>query len=360
MNATRIVLGTRKGLLIFQQDGGRWQRVAEAHVGARVSYAVTDPRSEMLYACIDHGHWGCKLQRSRDGGTTWQELATPKYPEGALIKPEKPAVLTYQWCLEPGPATQPGRLYMGTVPGGLFTSDDHGDSWQLNEGLWNQPSRFEHWFGGGMNEPGIHSVAIDPRDSQVIRVGISCAGMFITRDGGQTWSPSNKGCKAEYLPNPDVDVGHDPHLLVQCAAEPDKLWQQNHCGIFRSTDGANWEAASRAGESPHFGFTVAVDPQHGDTAWVVPAEADERRVAVERKLCVCRTENGGRTWQTFRAGLPQQDCYDFAFRHCLDIRGDALVLGTAGGALYLSTDRGESWQALAEHLPPIYSVKWSH
>ena len=214
-------------------------------------------------------------------------------------------------------------------------------------------------MGGGLDEPGIHSVSVDPRDSNCISVGISVAGMFTSRDGGVSWEPRNRGLRADFLPNPDAEIGHDPYLLVKCASQPDVFWQQNHCGVFHSTDARlHWSCVSQKDGLAHFGFTVAVDPQDGKTAWVVPAMSDEVRVAVDRKLCVCRTDDHGETWQEYREGLPQENCYDFAFRHALDLSGDRLLFGTACGSLYLSDDRGESWRCLASHLPPIYSVRF--
>jgi photosystem II stability/assembly factor-like uncharacterized protein len=162
------------------------------------------------------------------------------------------------------------------------------------------------------------------------------------------------------MPDPDVEIGHDPHLMVRCQSQPNVLWQQNHCGIFRSTDGGeSWSRVSAAGELAHFGFAIAVDPTDGETAWAIPAVSDEVRVAVDRKLCVCRTTDGGKSWQYFRTGLPQTSCYDFAFRHALDLSDDRLVFGTACGSLYISDTRGESWQCLSTQLPPIYSVRFA-
>ena len=174
----RLAIGTRKGLLLYSGGQDQWSLESESHLGARVSYAASDPRNGTLYACLDHGHWGCKLQRSRDAGANWEEIPAPKYPEHAQLKDDRPAVLRYQWCLAFGNSDQPGRVYMGTEPGGLFVSDDEGDSFQLVESLWNHPSRKEMWMGGGLDEPGIHSVLIDPRDAQRISVGISIAGVF--------------------------------------------------------------------------------------------------------------------------------------------------------------------------------------
>lgn len=354
-----LVLGTRKGVLLFQRRGNSWQLADEWHEGVHAAYAMFDRRSRSLWACLSHGHWGPKLQRSGDMGRTWKEVPCPKYPEDAKLPSGKPATLLYPWVLQAGGDDEPGRVYLGTEPGGLFASDDGGDTFSLVEPLWNHPSRDEHWMGGGRDEAGVHSVMVDPRDSRHVLVGVSVAGVFETADGGASWRPCNRGLKADFLPNPDAEVGHDPHLVVASSAEPDKLWQQNHCGIFRSTDGgANWQRVSEAGGPAHFGFAVAVDAEDGETAWVVPAVSDEVRVACDRQLCVCRTTDGGRSWTALRDGLPQEHCYDFAFRHALDIRADCLAFGTSGGSLFVSDNRGDSWQALAHHLPPIYSVRF--
>jgi photosystem II stability/assembly factor-like uncharacterized protein len=200
---------------------------------------------------------------------------------------------------------------------------------------------------------------LDPADSRHVSIGISCAGMFTTRDGGLSWAPRNRGLSATFLPDPTVEVGHDPHRLVQCEAERQVMWQQNHCGIFRTADGGeSWQACSSPEGVPHFGFAVECDAADPSTAWVVPAVSDEKRVAIDRALVVCRTSDGGQTWQEFREGLPQKDCYDFAFRHGLAASGSDVVFGTSGGSLYHSEDRGETWQVLAKDLAPVYSVRW--
>jgi photosystem II stability/assembly factor-like uncharacterized protein len=357
----RLIVGTRKGLVILEHEGRRWKTVAAAHAGIPVPYAIRDPRTDILWSSLDHGHWGQKLSRSTDGGASWTEVPQPTYPEGATIKDGVSATLRYLWVIEPGGADEPQRMYLGTEPGGLFVSDDGGDSFTLNPGLWNHPSRVEgQWFGGGRDEPGIHSVLVDPRDSSHLSVGVSCAGVFQSTDHGQSWTPTNQGLKADFLPDPDVAVGHDPHLLVHSTGNPDHQWQQNHCGIFRSTDGGTtWADVSEADGPASFGFAVAVDPQDGDTAWVVPAISDEKRMAIDGAVCVCRTTDGGRSWTALREGLPQEGAYDVVFRHGLDQRGDRLAFGSTSGNLYVSDDRGESWHTVSNNLAPIYSVRFA-
>ena len=356
----QLLLSTRKGLVQLVPDGAGWRTLRVSFPGVPVSYAVRDPRDGRIWACLDHGHWGQKLHRSSDDGATWQELKAPAYPEGSEVKPGVPAVVRYLWVLQPGPADQPGRLYLGTEPGGLFRSDDGGDSWTLNTSLWSHPSRPAFWFGGGRDEAGIHSIVIDPRDSRRVRVGISCAGVFESTDDGATWTPKNTGLKAGYLPDPNVDVGHDPHLLVACASNPDVLWQQNHCGIFRSTDGAaSWTEIGQAGGPAHFGFAIASDPLDSQTAWVVPAASDEQRMAPSGAMCVCRTTDGGVSWHALRNGLPQQDAYDIVLRHALDLRGDHLVIGSTTGNVFVSSNRGNDWVCLGHHFPPVYAARFA-
>jgi hypothetical protein len=355
-----MILGTRKGLLIFEHANRQWKMVREAHTAIPISYAATDPRSGTLWACLDHGHWAQKLHRSPDMGETWEEVPAPKYPEGEETNEGAPATTSYLWTITPGGVDQPDRLYIGTEPGGLFHSDDSGDSFRLVETLWNHPTHKGGWFGGGRDHPGLCSICVDPRDNQHIHIGISVGGVYETFDGGETWEPRNKGLKACYLPNPDAEVGHDPHFMIASPANPDVLWQQNHCGVFRSVDGAQtWQDVSQADGPVYFGFALAVDEQDPDTAWVVPAVSDELRVAIDRALCVGYTEDGGKTWTDFRSGLPQEDCYDIVFRHALDISGNRLAFGTTTGNVYVSDDRGESWRCIAHHLPPVYSVRFT-
>ena len=361
MSATNtLILGTRKGLLILNRQGDTWNVVQEANSGFPVSYAAVDERTGILWACVDHGHWGPKLYHSGDMGSTWQEVAAPKYPEQAEIRAGSPATLSYLWTIVPGGRDQPDRLYVGTEPGGLFQSDDGGKSFQLVEGLWNHPSRQKHWFGGGRDHPGVCSIIVDPRDSLRLLVGISVGGVFETTDGGHNWEPRNRGLVATYLPDPHAEVGHDPHLMLASPANPDVLWQQNHCGVFRSDDGAlNWHNVSQPDGPASFGFAIAVDAVDPKTAWVVPAISDDQRQAIKGALCVCRTEDGGQSWQALRAGLPQQNCFDVVYRHALDIQGEQLAFGSTTGNLFLSSDRGDSWECIGHYFPPIYSVRFA-
>lgn len=392
--ATMILLGTRKGTIIVDRVGAQWRARPIAHAGIPVCYAARDPRDGTLWASLDHGHWGPKLSRSRDGGATWQDLSSLKYPAGAryivkylptpdfdpaapAARPEYRDATVYKiWTLAFGHAGQPRRMYAGTIPGGLFRSDDGGDTWELDRALWNHESRGgdlfvgdatseNRWFGTpasvdyGVFEPGIHSIVVDPRDPDHLHVAASSAGVLRTTDGGRTWNGCNRGMLNDYLPDPRAEWGHDPHLIVGCAAQPDRLWQQNHCGVFTSDDGAHqWSKVSDPDAGVHFGFPIAADAADGRTAWVLPAQADSRRMAFDGGLFVARTEDAGRSWKAFRRGLPQQHAYDIVLRHGFDAAGDSLCFGSSTGNVYVSDDRGESWSSLGHHFPPVYSVRF--
>ena len=352
----RMFLGTRKGLVVYTQTPGGWRLESVHHVGNPVSYAVEDPRNGTWWAALDHGHWGQKLQRSRDQGQSWEEVKAPAYPEDAERGDGKPATLEYIWLIAPGPASQPGRLYLGTNPGGLFVSDDGGDTFTLCRGLWDHPSRTQ-WTGGGKDTPGIHSLVIHPAGPDHLMVGVSCGGVFESRDGGLSWAPKTKGLLATFLPDPEAEIGHDPHLIVACPTRPEVLWQQNHCGVFRSVNGGERWAEVSAGP-PRFGFAVAVDEVNPDRAWLVPAVSDERRNAASGGLSVSTTADGGVTWRELRDGLPQEGCFDLVYRHSLDKRGPTLAFASTTGNLYVSEDFGERWALLSHTLAPVYSLRF--
>jgi len=353
-----MLLGTRKGLVVYRQNGrNTWQYERTEFLGQSVSIATFDPVNRTWWAMLDHGHWGCKLHRSNDG-TKWEEVEAPKYPEGEMINEETPATTKYLWAFSRGGNKQNGRIYIGTEPGGLFQSDNNGDTFSLVKSLWDHPTRVKKWFGGGRDYPGIHSILVDPRDHDHIYVGISCAGVFETHDGGNNWTPKNRGLIAEFLPDANAEVGQDPHLVVMNKSNPDVLWQQNHCGIFKTSDGGNqWEKVSQQDGPAHFGFAIAVHDQDPDVAWVVPGISDEIRVAYDKRLCVCRTDDGGKHWKTLTDGLPNETAFDITYRHALDVNDDLVAFGTTTGNLYISGNGGERWNCLSNNLPMVYSLE---
>ena len=366
----RLYLATRKGLLTAERKNGNWSVTGCEFVGDPVSIVLADPRDGWIYAALGHGHFGVKLHRSSDGGKSWEECKAPEYPkkpEGTpdIMCPTRnipiPWSLDLIWSLEAGGDDQPSALWCGTIPGGLFRSDDRGSSWELNRPLWDDPSRKE-WFGGGMDYPGVHSVCVDPRDSKHVTIGISCGGVWVTRDAGNSWACSADGMWASYMP-PDRKhdpVIQDPHCLTQSPANPDVMWVQHHNGVFHSTDGAaTWQEIKNVPAST-FGFAVAVHPTDPETAWLVPAHSDERRVPVDGKVLVARTRDGGKSFDDLRQGLPQEHAFDLTFRHALDVdeTGERLAFGSTTGSVWISENQGDSWQQLSGNLPPVYCVRF--
>lgn len=351
---SKILVGTGKGLIEFHKDIDKW-KVATVHFpGYPVSALLIDDRNDCWWVCLAHRHWGQKIHRSFDEGLSWESVPCPNYPTGACIKPDKPAFLKKIWVLAKGGNDQPQTIWMGTEPGGLFVSHDGGNHFELVHSLWDHPSRQREWFGAGRDQPFIHSVVVDPNDSNHVYVAISCAGVFETTDGGASWVPRNRGLKAAYLPNPNVEIGHDPHLLLACDSQPEVMWQQNHCGIYRTTDaGKTWTDVSGKDGFPYYGFALAIDPHDPLKAWVIPAVSDEMRIAHNMALSVCHTRDGGASWIPLRNGLPQEYCFDIVFRHSLIRQGQTLVFGTSTGNLFISEDDGTSWQVLSHHLASV-------
>ncbi|MBL8301072.1 MAG: exo-alpha-sialidase [Rhodanobacteraceae bacterium] len=362
----RLLVSTRKGLFTLCEDGGDWRIERHSFPGDNVTLALADTRDGRWYAALNLGHFGVKLQRSEDRGASWREVAVPAYPAGEMLstgdgKPPVAAGLRLLWSLEPGGSEEPGRLWAGTIPGGLFRSDDAAESWLRIDSLWNIPER-EKWFGGGYDQPGIHSICVDPRDSRRLHIAISCGGVWRTLDGGEHWSLAADGMYAAYMPpelrnDPNIQ---DPHRMVQCAGAPDTFWVQHHNGVFVSRDGArSWQDIANVPPSV-FGFAVAVHPHDPDTAWFVPAVKDECRIPVDAKLSVARTRDGGRSFDSLRAGLPPQS-YDLVYRHGLAVSRDGglLAMGSTTGGLWLSADQGDSWRTLSLNLPPIYAVAFA-
>ncbi|CAN5466569.1 exo-alpha-sialidase [soil metagenome] len=357
---TKLLVGTSKGLIILSNEKS-WSISSVQFEGFSISLVYVDERTNTWWVGVSHRHWGEKLHRSEDEGKTWKEISVPTYIDH-LYSPGEPAFLRKMWVLQHAGVDRPGGLWLGTEPGGLFFTNDNGNSFQLNESLWNHPSRQDskQWFGAGKDYPFIHSIVIDPRDSNHIYIAVSCAGIFETLDGGKSWNARNTGLIAAYLPNPQAEVGHDPHRLLLCAKTPDVLWQQNHCGIFRSVNGASsWEEVSGADGFPKYGFALAVDENDPLTAWVIPAHSDEQRIPVGLKVAVCKTTDGGKTWRSVSKGLPNSNAFDLTLRHSFVKKESTLVFGTNNGNLYLSTDKGESWETISMNLPMINYIAFA-
>ncbi|MGH7045844.1 MAG: hypothetical protein ACREE2_05565 [Stellaceae bacterium] len=359
--ADRLHVATRKGLFEIVRGAAGWEVLNAQFLGDPVSAVLADAEGG-IYAALDLGHFGAKLWRhNRMGG--WGEIAVPAFPP----KPEDngddphPWSLGKIWVIEPGGV--PGRLWAGTMPGGLFRSDDGGASWALVEPLWRMPQR-RQWAGvAGGEQPGINSVLVDPRDPADIRIGVSTAGVWASSDTGASWRLINKGMYAEYMP-PELraaPIAQDVHRLARCTAYPEIIWCQHHNAVFRSQDaGATWREVTAIRPSK-FGFAVAAHPADPLTAWFVPAVKDERRIPVDGRLVVARTRDGGESFEVLSRGLPQRHAYDLVWRHALavDETGERLAFGSTSGGLWVSEDGGDSWAMPEARLPPVAAVRFA-
>ena len=361
-----FLVSTRKGLFTVSRQAGEWEIAGVDFLGDNVSITLTDPRDGRHYAALDHGHFGVKLHRST--ATGWEEIPAPTYPP----KPEgyeeydmwgRPLAWSTAriWALEAGGLEEPGVLWCGTIPGGLFRSSDHGNSWEMVRALWDHPKRTQ-WMGGGADLPGMHSICVDPRNAKRVCVAVSTGGLWFTEDAGANWSQRGEGMRAEYVP---AELTHDPisqdvHRLVQCPAAPHRMWVQHHNGIFVSSDeGRTFEEITGVQPST-FGFHVVVHPEDPDTAWFVPEIKDEKRIPCDGKLVVTRTRDGGASFAVLSKGLPEKHAYDVVYRHglAIDATGDRLAFGSTTGGLWVSEDQGDSWACVTHTLPPIYCVRF--
>jgi photosystem II stability/assembly factor-like uncharacterized protein len=364
-----LLVGTRKGLFRIEKSGDEgWAVTRGSLLGDPVSMLLAEPGGQRIHAALSLGHFGVKLRRSEDGGETWEEAAVPTFPpkpEGLEDKDpmrglDIPWTAQSIWSMECGGL--PGELWCGTIPGALFRSTDGGESWSICEALWDDPRR-KQWVGGGYDYSGIHSILVDPRDPAHLTLGVSCGGVWQTRDSGASWELIGAGLRNEYMP-PGMEgdpLSQDPHRIVSCPARPDRLWMQHHNGIFLSDDGgANWREIGNVPPSA-FGFGVVVHPSDPDTAWFVPATKDERRFPVDARLVATRTRDGGASFEILDRGLPQAPAYDLIYRHALAISGDGerLAFGSTTGSLWVSEDQGDTWQAVSHHLPPIACVRFA-
>lgn len=365
----KLYVATRKGLFTLSAKQGKWSVEDTAFLGDPVLIVHAARSTGTCYAALGHGHFGVKLHRSTDEGKEWSECCAPAYPtppEGTDDRcPNRMIPIPWRteqiWAMADGQANGGNQLWCGTVPGGLFRSDDRGDSWELVRSLWDHPKRKE-WFGGGLDYPGIHSICVDPRNHDRVFVGVSCGGVWLTENGGDDWETRTEGMWAAYMPESrkHEDAIQDPHCVSMCQADPDTLWVQHHNGAFHTSDGGvSWSDLDKLSPST-FGFTVVAHPQDPKTAWFVPAIKDELRIPVDGQLVVARTSDGGQSFDVLRNGLPQEHAYDICFRHAMDISqdGKTLAFGTTTGSLFISEDGGDRWQLANAHLPPVYCVRF--
>lgn len=356
MTETMLAVGTRKGLFLGRRRGGGWE-FDGPHFNAQAIYSIgIDTRGSTPRILVggDSAHWGPSVFHSDDLGATWTEPAQPavKFPK------DTGASLERVWQLHPAGPAAPDVVYAGTEPAALFASRDRGETFELVRPLWNHPTRSK-WVPGGGGE-GLHTVITDPRDADAITVAVSTAGVFRSLDGGESWAPSNDGVSAVFLPDPNPEFGQCVHKIAQDPTAPDRLYLQNHWGVYRSDDaGTHWTDIGD-GLPSDFGFAALAHPHRADTAYVFPITADADRVPADRRCRVYRTTDAGNSWEPLSAGLPQGDHYGTVLRDALCTDGDdpaGIYFGNRNGEVYGSADDGDTWQQLAEHLPDVLCVR---
>lgn len=375
-----LFVATRKGAWWLRADPARGRFAVEGPhlLGHVVHHVVLDPRDgRTLLVAARTGHLGPTIYRSTDGGRTLGEIRRPpafrKAREG-----EKGRVVDHVFFLAPASAREPGVWYAGTSPEGLFRSEDGGDSWEPVAGFNDHPM-YPKWTEddpdfrnngegqrGTPNGPVLHSIQVDPRDPRHLYLATSGGGgVFESTDGGGDWTPLNRGCAADFLPDPEVDFGHDPHCVRLHPLRPDVLWQQNHCGIYRlERPATRWTRVGQnmPKEVGDVGFPIVLHPRDPDTAWVFPMDGTEvwPRTSPGGRPAVFRTKDAGTSWERQDRGLPAEHAWYTVKRQAMT--ADAcdpvgVYFGTTCGEIWGSTDEGDSWCCLASHLPEIYAVE---
>jgi photosystem II stability/assembly factor-like uncharacterized protein len=366
MSGVRVLIGTKKGAFIATADGKRktWE-IAGPHFGGWEIYHIkgspADPNR--LYASQSTGWFGQLIQRSNDGGKTWEpvgnkfayegEPGTHLWYDGTPRKWEFKRV----WHLEPS-LKDPDTVYAGVEDAAIFKSTDGGQNWQELPGLRTHETGPKWAPGaGGMC---LHTILQDPGNPKRMYVAISSAGVFRTDDGGETWKPANKGLSSQYIPNPTAEVGHCVHRIAMHSSRPNTLFMQKHWDVMRSDDGAeSWHEIS--GNLPtDFGFVIDVNAQQPETVYVVPIKSDSEHYPPDGKLRVYRSRNGGNEWEALTNGLPQQDCYLNVLRDAMAVDTmdpSGIYFGTSGGQVYASPDGGDSWAPIVRDLPAVLSVE---
>ena len=350
--ATSLLVGTRRGLFIFESDGrrARWRARGPYLIGREIYHAVRDARDGTIWAASDHAVWGAHLHRSADFGESWETLEqAPHYPDERALQ----AI----WFVAPGHASSPASLYAGIEPAGLFVSHDAGASWHSVATLNDHPTN-STWqpAGGGL---ALHSIIVDPENALRIYCALSAGGVYRSDDGGASWRPSNRGVRADFQPQRYPETGQCVHKLLLHPRMNERLYQQNHCGVYRSDDrGENWTEIT-AGLPSDFGYALAIDPHDADTLFVIPEESSHMRATVDGKLRVYRSTDAGASWHAMTRGLPQENAYVSILREGMTSdTGEpcGVYFGTSSGHLFASHDAGASWTLVAGYLPRILSV----
>jgi photosystem II stability/assembly factor-like uncharacterized protein len=365
---TLLMIGTRKGAFFFHGDPARrtWRLDGPHLLGCIVHHLVLDPRdSRTMLMATRTGHLGPVIMVSTDRGRTWTESKRPpafaKAPEGQAGR-----AVDHTFWLSPGLPSQPGVWWAGTSPHGLFRSQDGGVTWSGIEGFNRDLVARIGTIGQDTPDGAVtHSILVDPRDPKHLYVGLSGGGSFESLDGGASWRALNRGVAATFLPDKDPEIGQDPHIMALHPLKPDRLYQQNHCGIYRlDRPGDVW---TRIGMNMpktvgDIGFPLVLHPRDPDTLWVIPMDGTTvwPRTSPGGKPAVYRSRNAGKSWERQAAGLPTRDAWLTIKRQAFaDDGGEPLGLyfGTTSGEIWMSTDEGKRWRCLASHLPEIYSVQ---
>jgi len=351
---TELVVGTKKGLFVLDgEPGAGFEIRTRAFAGQPIDYAMRDPRSGRTLATVTSPFYGPKIFYTDDPAGEWEQAEGVALPEGGEQALERIWVMA---CGE-----EDGLVYAGGDPGVLFESRDGGASWELNAGLWEQPSRPQWQPGGG--GLCLHSIAPWPGDPDRLAVAVSAAGMWLSEDGGRSWRRGNEGLNPRYLPEEalqDPNAGRCVHHVERAPRRPERMFMQFHGGVYRSDDaGASWSAIGD-GLPSDFGFPLSVDPADPDSAYVIPLVADVDRVTPDGRVRVYETRDAGATWTPRGDGLPAEHAYLTVLRQAFDRRGEGpgleLYFGATSGEVFGSGDAGATWSAVATRLPPVYSV----
>jgi photosystem II stability/assembly factor-like uncharacterized protein len=359
MSDVMLLIGTRKGLWIGRstEDRQTWTLDGPHFLMSEVASCAIDTRREhpRLLAGVMSWHWGTQVLRSDDLGQTWEgETANavefPKDTEAALER---------VWQLAPGPADEPDVVYAGTEPSALFRSEDRGESFTLVRGLWDHPHR-PNWHPGGGGQA-IHTVVPHPTDHQRVTVAMSTGGVYRTLDDGQSWAPANKGIQAEFMPPEQrfPEYGQCVHKVSSHPSRPTRLYAQNHGGVYRSDDGGDVWTSIAEGLPSNFGFPIVVDPHDPDTIYVFPLVGAEERFPPQGKALVWRSRDAGQTWEPHGDGLPE-GFYAGVMRDAMctdDVDPSGIYFGSRDGSVYASNNAGQTWNAVAEHLPDVLCVR---
>jgi photosystem II stability/assembly factor-like uncharacterized protein len=350
---TELLVGTKKGLFALAGDpGGAFAVTARAFAGEPVEYAMRDPHSGRVLASVTSPFYGPKIWYADDPAGEWTQA------EGVALPEDGGTALERIWVIVAG---VDGTLYAGGDPGVLFTSSDGGATWELHRPLWEHPTR-DSWQpgGGGLC---LHSIVPWPDDPDRLALAMSAVGVWLTEDRGQTWHHGNGGLVAGYLPEDarDASMTLCVHDLHRAPRRPERMFMQFHGGVYRSDDaGERWTAIGD-GLPSDFGFPMVLDPADPDSAYVIPLQADADRVTPGGQVRVYETRDAGATWTPRGEGLPDHDAYLTVLRQAFDRAGEGpeleLYFGATSGSLFGSGDAGATWATVAEHLPPVYSVR---